>query len=178
MFSSGEEKASKRHPYIIPLKKKFVDQTAILYDSEESYSFHLPRNTDGSRQGCSKTLYLVMPKYECTLFEFLQTNNCLPFNIRLHLLCQLLEGVAFLEKNGIAHRDLKSDNILLSTPHNSIYPHNLVIADFGSCYKGDENGMKLLYPTAYVDKGGNPALMAPEVILVLAAKICDIFFVS
>lgn len=145
------------------MKKKFVDKTAVLYDSEQSYPFYMPRNIDGSRQGCSKTLYLVMPKYACTLHEFLKTNQRLPLKVSLHLLCQLLEGVAYLERNNIAHRDLKSDNILIKvTNDNNVYPE-LVIADFGSCFTGDENGMLLPYQSEYVDKGGNPALMAPEV---------------
>ena len=96
-----------------------------------------------------------MPKYTCTLRTHLKQNS-LSFDHRLHLLQQLLEGVAYLENNNIAHRDLKSDNILIK--ENADYPQ-LVITDFGCCL----TERFLQYETDYVERGGNIALMAPEV---------------
>lgn len=55
---------------------------------------------------------LVLPSYPCTLHQYLQENTP---DVRLStvMILQLLEGVDHLVRHGIAHRDLKSDNILV-----------------------------------------------------------------
>lgn len=50
--------------------------------------------------------------YPCTLRQYLEV--CVPNRMQASLmLLQLLEGVDHLCRQGIAHRDLKSDNVLL-----------------------------------------------------------------
>lgn len=78
------------------------------------------------------------------------------------LLAQLLEGVAHLTAHDIAHRDLKSDNLLLDTSETDT--PILVISDFGCCLADKQNGLMLPYTSYDVDKGGNTALMAPEIL--------------
>ena len=59
-------------------------------------------------------------------------------------------------------RDLKSDNILLDGSN-----LDLVVSDFGCCLADSEHGLKIPFTSRYTDKGGNVALMAPEVKLIL-----------
>ena len=58
----------------------------------------------------------------------------------------------------MAHRDLKTDNILMSECGGEV-----VLTDFGCCWANSKFGFKCPYITEDVDKGGNAALMAPEV---------------
>lgn len=64
----------------------------------------------------------------CNKFEYINTLDinkyCLDFFI------QLLEGLAFIHKHGIIHRDIKPDNILMYVEE----PVTLVITDFGISY--------------------------------------------
>ena len=60
-------------------------------------------------------------------------------------------------------RDLKSDNILLDTSDGEENCPLLAVTDFGSCLSDKYYGLNLPYKTPDVDKGGNVALMAPEV---------------
>ena len=80
----------------------------------------------------------------------------------LALLTQLLEGLSHLNKNKVAHRDLKSDNILVNDSEDEM-PH-LVITDFGDCLAEKEIGLQMPYETEEICKGGNAQLMAPEVV--------------
>ena len=60
-------------------------------------------------------------------------------------------------------RDLKSDNILIETSSDSLPV--LVLSDFGCCIADKDHGLNIPYASQEMDKGGNQALMAPEIIL-------------
>jgi len=62
-------------------------------------------------------------------------------------------------QHGIAHRDLKADNLLISGADDS-FPQ-LVISDFGCCLA--DGRLRLPFASWETDRGGNAALMAPEV---------------
>lgn len=60
-------------------------------------------------------------------------------------------------------RDLKTDNVLLDVSEGNDVCPTLAITDFGCCLSDKNNGLYLPYKTADTDRGGNIALMAPEV---------------
>lgn len=95
-----------------------------------------------------------------TLGEYLRSHT-LTSQESILLLIQLLEAVVHLQNYGIAHRDLKSDNILIEFDSHG-HP-KLAVTDFGSCLQGSIFGLKVHYSSWDVCKGGNGALMAPEV---------------
>lgn len=100
-------------------------------------------------------------RYRSNLQDYLSSN---PPSIRTSVLLfsQLLEAIAHLTANSIAHRDLKSDNLLLDLTEPEV--PILVLSDFGCCLADKSNGLMLPYTSYDVDKGGNTALMAPEII--------------
>jgi protein-serine/threonine kinase len=71
------------------------------------------------------------------LFSLIQ-RNYLQRDDNLCLFKQLLHGVAYLHENGIAHRDIKLENLLLSSKG------HLKIADFGvsEVFKGTHPGLR------------------------------------
>ena len=73
---------------------------------------------------------------------------------------QLLQGVAYLHEVGIAHRDLKLDNLLLDVPDDI---SKLRIVDFGLS-KGHIGGSMEAFEMATVC--GTPHYVAPEIIAV------------
>ncbi|KAG9339267.1 hypothetical protein JZ751_023967 [Albula glossodonta] len=76
------------------------------------------------------------------------------------MVLQLLEGVDHLCKQGVAHRDLKSDNVLLEFDSGGC--PRLVITDFGCCLAERDCGLQLPFTSHWVNRGGNGCLMAPE----------------
>lgn len=75
------------------------------------------------------SLFLLMKRYDYNLRDFLKSD--VDMRTRIILFAQLLEAVAHINRFGIAHRDLKSDNILIDTTSDSV--PLLVLSDFGCC---------------------------------------------
>lgn len=128
--------------------------------------------------------YALFSSYPRTLREFLKESTVDKWHGSLMVL-QLLEGVDHLCRQGVAHRDLKSDNVLLefdSGPmHIPLALHSprtlalccrcfckggcprLVISDFGCCLTQSDYSLQLPFNSMWVSRGGNASLMAPEV---------------
>ncbi|XP_074017692.1 serine/threonine-protein kinase PINK1, mitochondrial [Numenius arquata] len=149
------------HPNIIQVIRAFTSSVPLLPGAFADYPDVLPLSLNPRGIGHSRTLFLVMKNYPCTLRQYLRESSP---DVRLStmMILQLLEGVDHLVRHGIAHRDLKSDNILVE--FDSAGCPWLVITDFGCCLADENVGLRLPFTSSYVDRGGNGCLMAPEVI--------------
>lgn len=65
-----------------------------------------------SSQDANSVIFLVFVSYPCTLRQYLRESSP-DVVLSTMMILQLLEGVDHLVRHGIAHRDLKSDNILV-----------------------------------------------------------------
>lgn len=148
------------HPNIMPVLHAFADNIPCLPDALTSYPAALPFNDGGFAR--NRTMFLVMPRYNRTVQEYLASSRVLDPRVSTLLLLQLLEGITHLVRHGVAHRDLKTDNLLLDECTHGLCPR-LVIADFGCCLADKEWGLVLPFYTAEIDRGGNCNLMAPEI---------------
>lgn len=161
----GEMVRVPPHPNIVEIITVFADKVPGLPGDRQLYGDALPERLNPGGCGRNMSLFLVMRRYDCSLREYLeQYREEVTSRISIVLLTQLLEGVAFLHRSGVAHRDLKSDNILIDLSGGPGFPR-LVITDFGCCLADKNHGFRVPYRTYDTDKGGNAALMAPEVML-------------
>ena len=110
-------------------------------------------------------LQLCPTRYSRTVQEHVASNRTTDPQLSTLFLLQLLEGITHLTKHGIAHRDLKTDNLLLDESSGVSCPR-LVIADFGCCLADRRWGLTLPFITEEIDRGGNSVLMAPEVLAI------------
>ncbi|KAF4096418.1 serine/threonine-protein kinase PINK1, mitochondrial [Onychostoma macrolepis] len=147
------------HPNVITVYRAFTAEVPLLPGAQEEYPDVLPARLNPLGLGNNRTLFLVMQNYPCSLRQYLGV--CVPNRMQASLmLLQLLEGVDHLCKQGIAHRDLKSDNVLLEFDSSGC--PRLVITDFGCCL-AEDLGLKLPFNSRWVNRGGNACLMPPEV---------------
>jgi serine/threonine-protein kinase len=120
--------ARLQHPHILP-----------LLDSGEARGF----------------LYFVMPYVEGqSLRERLARQGELPVHEAVRLLVEIVDALAFAHSQGVVHRDIKPDNILLSGRH-------ALVMDFGVAKAVSEATGRHTLTTAGVALG-TPAYMAPE----------------
>ncbi|XP_020024231.1 serine/threonine-protein kinase PINK1, mitochondrial [Castor canadensis] len=158
--SKGGPKQLAPHPNIIRVFRAFTSSVPLLPGALTDYPDVLPPRLHPEGLGHGRTLFLVMKNYPCTLRQYLRENVPSP-RLATMMTLQLLEGVDHLVQQGIAHRDLKSDNILVELDADGC-PW-LVISDFGCCLADERVGLQLPFTSWYVDRGGNGCLMAPEV---------------
>lgn len=148
------------HPNVIRIYRAFTADVPLLPGAQEEYPDVLPARLNPEGFGNNRTLFLVMKNYPCTLRQYLQVSTPSRRQGALMVL-QLLEGVAHLCRQGVAHRDLKSDNILLEFDSDGC--PRLVITDFGCCLAQNDSRLQLPFNSTWVSRGGNASLMAPEV---------------
>ncbi|KAK1898520.1 Serine/threonine-protein kinase PINK1 mitochondrial [Dissostichus eleginoides] len=159
----GEEPLDGRvsaHPNVIRVHRAFTAEVPLLPGAREEYPDVLPARLNPGGLGNNRTLFLVMKSYPGTLRQFLSGNQP-SRRQRVLMLLQLLEGVQHLCSEGVAHRDLKTDNILLEL--DSAGCPRLVISDFGCCLSQSDCSLQLPFNSMWVSRGGNACLMAPEV---------------
>lgn len=150
------------HPNIVRMYGFFCDEVRQLPGGHLLYPIAQPQRINPNGYGRNMSLYLLMKRYDYNLRAFLNENQ-VSTREKLLLLAQLLEAVAHISCHGIAHRDLKSDNILIELNEEDS-PPLLVLSDFGCCLADRVHGLQVPYSSLDVDKGGNAALMAPEII--------------
>lgn len=151
------------HPNIVLMFGVFCDQIPNLAPGATLYPMALPPRINPNGYGRNMSLFLLMKRYNHRLCEYLADNaDTLAWRTRILIFAQMLEGVAHLHRYGVAHRDLKSDNILIDL-NDDVHPV-IVLSDFGCCLADRTHGLRLPYTSADIDKGGNAALMAPEII--------------
>ena len=120
--------AQLQHPHILP-----------LLDSGEA---------DG-------LLYYVMPYVEGeSLRDRLVRQGELPVHEAVKLLCEIVDALAYAHAQGVVHRDIKPDNVMLSGRH-------ALVMDFGVAKAVSEATGRQSLTTAGVALG-TPAYMAPE----------------
>ena len=113
-----------------------------------------------SSENKENIFYFIVMEYIASNLEIEFNNNrIIRDNDIRKILNQLLEGIKFMRKKNIIHRDLKLNNILLDIIDINTYNYNIKIADFGSAKEGS-------YFTS--NKVGTPLYQPPEL---LNAKI-------
>ena len=102
------------HPNIVDMPAAFIDDVLVTDEAMSSFPASLPRSLDPEHCfGHRQTLYLVMRRRRSNLRNYLANNPNISMTTRCVLFSQVLEAVSHMRHHGVAHRDLKLDNILV-----------------------------------------------------------------
>jgi len=98
------------HPNIVRLFESFIGPHDIDTTTPKMMVVAMEHCQRGDLQSYFKKIQNYRKKILCTSSLFLQEDSI------EHVISQILNGLAFLHKEGVVHRDIKASNILLS-PH-------------------------------------------------------------
>jgi Tfp pilus assembly protein PilF len=151
----------ERHDRLVALKVMHPDLALALgrerflreirFAAKLSHPHILTVHDSGDADGL---LYYVMPYVEGeTLRDRLKREKQLPVRDAVHIAREVADALGYAHASGIVHRDIKPDNILLSSGH-------AVVADFGIASAVDLARDEQI--TATGTSLGTPAYMSPE----------------
>ncbi|KAF7493174.1 Serine/threonine-protein kinase PINK1 [Sarcoptes scabiei] len=146
------------HPNIVKILSVFVDEFLPVGDELLRFPINFPRRLGGDCY--NRTLFVIQKLYCMTLEEYLKKSVEKSTQKSLAILVQCFEALDFLNRNQIAHRDIKPDNILVKFDDIEAedFPW-IVLSDFGLC----STSLRIPHETDEICLGGNKALMAPEI---------------
>ncbi|XP_065352449.1 serine/threonine-protein kinase Pink1, mitochondrial [Cloeon dipterum] len=160
--ATGRLSSLSPHANIVEMYRVFTDRIPDIPGAMDLYPDALPARINPSGSGRNMSLFLIMKRYDGSLRDYIVKNPPSP-RVGQLLFAQLLEAVAHMKMNNIAHRDLKSDNVLVDLVEGDDVCPVVAVSDFGCCLADTSHGMNLPFSSPHVDRGGNAALMAPEV---------------
>ncbi|XP_041479336.1 serine/threonine-protein kinase PINK1, mitochondrial-like isoform X1 [Lytechinus variegatus] len=163
--SRPKDSLHSSHPNIVLMHEAFVDDVRVpcLGSAVSMFDMALPARLNPIGAGADITMFIVMKRYRTSLRDYLDVECGLSDRTLMVIVAQLLEAVCYLGNQGVIHRDLKSNNILVDYEEVSGASPHVVVADFGCALS--LRGRNLMDSVSVDDRNrqGNSALMAPEV---------------
>ena len=157
------------------LKEQFTTEWQVMKDVRHANIMPLLANFEDTVDGSKIPNFphekefvatcLIMPYFPKNLLQALRArqHRNLPYwtNYEIKRYAkQLFEAVRYMQNHGIAHRDLKPDNILIQ----SLYLDPcLLICDFGMAHYDKEGSLKLPYGAKGATVGGASKYLPPEI---------------
>lgn len=118
--------ASIVHPHIIRYYHSWIESKPYTPSVDDESSGDEEEDVIVSHGSCY--FFNIQMEYcHCSLRQFLWNRKTIDVSECYHIMTQVIDGVYFLHRSGIIHRDMKPDNILIYSKN----PIVVKISDFG-----------------------------------------------
>jgi serine/threonine protein kinase len=145
--------ASIVHPHVIRYYHSWIESKPCE-DASSSSEEEEEEDDVIINQGVYYFFNIQMEYCHCSLRQFLWNRQKVDVSECYHIMTQVIDGVYFLHRSGIIHRDMKPDNILIYSKD----PFVVKISDFGLA-KVFQKKMSLTESTSYT---GSSLYSSPE----------------
>ncbi len=157
--ATGDQVAIKRVKLAAASNPAAMDSESISQvETAEKWANQVFSDDGGHRHILSMRTHFVLDGVEHLVFDYCSGGNlkdvvkaagCLRNEAARRYLSQILSGVQYMHRRGVAHRDISLDNVLVDSDKNAL------VCDFG---------LSVRLPGVYDDCVGKWRYMAPEVI--------------
>lgn len=137
------------------MKARFQREASLLWQIDHPGIVKLVRFEEGAREG----LVLVLEWIEGRRLDQLLTDAALTGTAALELFAQLSSALGAIHQAGIAHRDVKPENVMVTG-----WPEGpaIKLLDFGIARFTDPKEAALMFQTGVGQVGGTPSYVSPE----------------
>lgn len=137
------------------MKARFQREASLLWQIEHPNVVKLLKFEDRAREG----LLLVLEWIEGARLDQLTAQESFTGPLALELFAQLASALGAIHQNGIAHRDVKPENVMVVG-----WPDEpkVKLLDFGIARFTDPKEAALMFQTAVNKVGGTPSYISPE----------------
>ena len=133
----------------LDIRERFLEEARILRRADDN---HVVRVYDIGETDTGTPYFVMSYADRGTVADLVADGRPLPVDEALDLVRQAGRGLAVLHRNGIIHRDIKPQNLLLRTAHHRT---ELLVADLGVA-------KATAHASGLTQVVGTPAYMAPE----------------
>ncbi len=133
----------------LDIRERFLEEARILRRADDN---HVVRVYDIGETDTGTPYFVMSYADRGTVADLVADGRSLPVDEALDLVRQAGRGLAVLHRNGIIHRDIKPQNLLLRTAHHRT---ELLVADLGVA-------KATAHASGLTQVVGTPAYMAPE----------------
>ena len=137
------------------MKARFQREASLLLQIDHPGIVKLIKFEERAKEG----LLLVLEWIDGVRLDELATREALTGEVRVELLAQLASALGAIHQNGIAHRDVKPDNAMVTG-----WPEapRVKLLDFGIARFTDPKEAALMFQTNINRVGGTPSYISPE----------------
>ncbi len=137
------------------MKARFQREASLLWQIEHPNVVKLLKFEDRAREG----LLLVLEWIEGARLDQLTAQERFTGPLAVELFAQLASALGAIHRNGIAHRDVKPENVMVVG-----WPDEpaIKLLDFGIARFTDPKEAALMFQTAVSKVGGTPSYLSPE----------------
>lgn len=136
------------HPNIASIERIFIDDYPTTPKEEDMWSSPSWSNRSCTKKPNTRSMFIVSKKPDASLKQYMNQTSC-NLHTKSLIILQILEAVAHLERNNVAHRQIDVHNFVVETKGNT---PRVLLTNFAEAFGGnDEQCFRVPFEHATLD---------------------------